>query len=189
MQVVVSGWTHISNEKEVPSSSDASSTKRTWEESNQVTPLKARLAFDDNLANILHDMQSQNEYYEATVGKDVICNVHSIKHLAQSGHTTQSKIQAYALVGLHVFRYDTKQAGEENNIHLSPENDPVLCISSLYELIQSNPEQDFFVSSIFFQQTQIAAVLVFIRTLPADVDLAFDSAVSGVNCHIDSDIF
>jgi len=151
--------------------------------------LKARLAFDDNIANISHDMQSQNEYYEATVGKDVICNVHSIKHLAQSGHTTQSKIQAYALVGLHVFRYYTKQAGDDNNIHLSPENDPVLCISSLYNLIQSNPEKEFFVSSIFFQQTQIAAVLVFIRTLPVGVDLAFDSAVSGVHPHIDSDIF
>jgi len=189
MQVVVSGWTHISNENGVPMSSDASSTKRTSEEINQVTPLKARLAFDDNIANISHDMQSQNEYYEATVGKDVICNVHSIKHLAQSGHTTQSKIQAYALVGLHVFRYYTKQAGDDNNIHLSPENDPVLCISSLYNLIQSNPEKEFFVSSIFFQQTQIAAVLVFIRTLPVGVDLAFDSAVSGVHPHIDSDIF
>lgn len=178
MQVVVSGWTHISNETGRPMFSDATITKGTCEEIHQVTPLQPRLAFDDDLANISHDMQSQNEYYEATVGKDVICNVHSRKHIAQSGHTTQSKIQAYALVGLHVFRFDTTQAGEDINIRLSPENDPVTCISSLYELIKSNPEKDFFVSSIFFQQTQTAAVLVFIRTLPTGVDLAFDSAVS-----------
>jgi hypothetical protein len=104
--------------------------------------------------------------------------VHSRKHTSHSGHTTQSKIQAYALVGLHVFRFDTNQAGEDINTRLSPENDPVTCISSLYELIESNPEKDFFVSSFFFQQTQTAAVLVFIRTLPKGVDLAFDSAVS-----------
>jgi len=183
MHVVVAGWPHQDIDQKTTSGSltaaDVHSLKSAGQQAEQVEPLKARVAFDDNLANLSYDLKTLNEYYEATVGKDVTCNVHASEHLKTQ--TVRSKIQAYALVGLNVFRFDSstgsQRAGADTSNRFSPENDPVLCIRSLYELIKSNPNNEFFVSSFFIEQGQVGIVAVFVRSLPYGIDCAFDNTV------------
>jgi hypothetical protein len=133
-----------------------------------------RLAYDNDVDNIVRDLSNENEYYEATVSHDVRCDVHSVRHLEKPGSSNPSQYQAYSLVGSQVFKLPPE--GEARA--LLHTNDPVLALPSIRELVEANPELDFFVCSFFPEVQRIAIVHVFVRSLPRGVDSSFDTVVS-----------
>jgi hypothetical protein len=76
-----------------------------------------RLPFDNDSDNWSHDIQVRNEYYEASVGKDVSV----ILHGKISGY------QGFALVGLHSFRLPLANSSQDQ-FWLDPKLDPVDCL-------------------------------------------------------------
>ena len=135
------------------------------------TPLKRRMAFDLDHANVVHDSYAENEYYESTVGKDVQC--------LQSLQTNDTKdsIQAFSLVGCHMFQSSRKNHnGNDGALKLS--KDPILSIPSLKRIIESNPSKDFFVL-VFFHRYRVATVALFVRHLPKRIDEDFDNHMDG----------
>lgn len=133
-----------------------------------------RLAYDNDVDNIVRDLSVENEYYEATVSYDVRCDIHSVWHLEKPGSSTTSQYQAYSLVGSQVFKLPPE--GEDHA--LSHTNDPVLALPSIQGLVEANPDLDFFVCGFFPEGPRIAIVHVFVRSLPKGVDSSFDTVVS-----------
>jgi hypothetical protein len=133
-----------------------------------------RLAYDNDVDNIVRDLSIENEYYEATVSRDVRCELHSVRHLEKAGSSTPSQYQAYSLVGSQVFKLPPE--GEAHA--LSHTNDPVLALPSIRELVEAHPELDFFVCAFFPDGQRITIVHVFVRSLPRGVDSSFDRVVS-----------
>jgi hypothetical protein len=135
-----------------------------------------RLAYDEDIDNVKRDSQAKNEYYEATVSRDIRCEVHSPKHLEKPGSSVLSKYQAFSLVASHVFKLPPK--GEHHP--LSHRRDPVLALSSLQKMVELYPQLDFFVCSFFPAGLGVAIVHVFARSLPKGIDSSFDKVVSTV---------
>lgn len=133
--------------------------------------LTRRLAYDSNAENMERDANAKNEYYEATVSRDVQCAVHSSDYLENPRSSALSPYQAFSLVGSHVFRLPPK--GQAHS--LSHKEDPVVALPSLRNLIESNPDMDFFVVAFFPEGPRIAFVHVFVRSLPKGVDRHFDT--------------
>jgi hypothetical protein len=157
--------------------------------------LKRRLAFDENADNKLHDAKAKNEYYEATVSRDVICHVRGAEHLKSyswwkpgrdEGPASVSLYQGYTLVGMHAFHWPNND--ESLSLHYT--KDPLRCIPSLRELIESNPDLDFFVNAFFPEAQHSAIIQVYVRSLPKGIDPKFDTVVSdievGIHCCGDS---
>jgi hypothetical protein len=153
--------------------------------------LTRRLAFDDNIDNSQRDASAKNEYYEATVSRDVLTFVrpHEPDAFKQTEHWWQwrpsrlrrsviSRYQAFTLVGHHIFRIP-----EDDDFPLCSKNDPVMVIPSLRDLIASNPDHEFFVTALFPAASKVGFVTVYIRTLPPGTDPAFDINVSLVCWH------
>lgn len=138
---------------------------------------RQRLAFDDDIENIRRDCSTKNEFYESTVGRDVRCNVHDSRHLAEKGSSRPSSYQGFALVGCHIFQLPDDTAPTAQIHPLQSKNDPIAALPSLRKIIENNPEQDFFVQAFFSGKKKVALVALFVRTLPRGVDAAFDSVV------------
>ena len=159
---------------------------------------RKRLAYDDNEDNIKRDSKSQNEYYEATVSRDVLCYVRPDTYFSSENKSSDdqaarvfveptgrfstqrslvlSPCQAYSLVAAHIFELPED---EDHMSHpLRPSRDPVAVIPSLHALISSHPEVDFFVSAFYPKARRVAVVVCYVRSLPKGVDLAFDNVVS-----------
>lgn len=136
--------------------------------------MKRRLAYDDNSDNLRNDADGKCEYYEATVSRDVVCEVHSKQHMDKPGHCVPSAYQGYSLVGAHTFRLPP--AG---NMHpIGHDRDPIEAIPSLRNIVESNPSLDFFCIGFFPEGPRTAIIQLFVRTLPKGVDPHFDTAVS-----------
>ena len=135
--------------------------------------LTKRLAYDEDIDNVKRDSQAKNEYYEATVSRDIRCEVHSSKHLEKPGSSVLSKYQAFSLVASQVFKLPHK--GERHP--LSHRKDPVLALPSLQKMVVSYPQLDFFVCSFFPAGLGVAIVHVFVRSLPKGIDSSFDTVV------------
>ena len=144
---------------------------------------KRRVAYDDNLDNKQRDSLAKNEYYEATVSRDVIVQVRGVEYLKSqswwkfgldAAPPAMSLYQGYTLVGIHAFQWPR----DDEDLPLHYKKDPVQSISSLRAVIDSNPELDFFVNA-FFQEAQNAAIInVYVRSLPKGIDPKFDTVVS-----------
>jgi hypothetical protein len=162
-----------------------------WNLLNKVLPdpyLMRRLAYDDITENQQRDLVSTNEYYEATVSRDVRCGIRSVdkSKLLANGSTNKTNTatteprhvlyQAYTLVGCHVFRLPKPDRWHKHS--LRPNRDPVEALPSLRSLISSHPEEEFMVNSFFCEGIRIAMVQVYVRSLPKGVDQKFDAAVS-----------
>jgi hypothetical protein len=148
--------------------------------------LTRRIAYDDNIDNTQRDTSAKNEYYEATVSRDVLTFVRPNEPdaLNQMDRWWQwrpdrlrrsviSRYQAFTLVGHHIFKIP-----DDDDFPLLPKNDPVLVIPSLREMIEENPDHEFFVSAMFPDASKIGFVTLYIRTLPPGIDPAFDTNVS-----------
>ena len=142
-----------------------------WDEERQT--IKRRIAFDDNIDNRKHDAAAKNEYYEATVSRDVKVEVHSKEHLLKSGSSTPSPIQGYSLVGCHSFQLPEDS---DTDHPLAYDKDPIANIPSLRKIVRSNPELDFFCVAFFPESPpRVAFVQLFVRSFPKGVDPAFDT--------------
>ena len=159
---------------------------RGWVLDRRPTPvgyLKRRLAFDDHFDNVRHDVTVKNEFYEASVSRDVICVVRSKESLKihpfwrlglHKEAPTTSNYQGYSLVGLHSFQW----LPDDEDYPLQPDKDPVLAIPSLRALIEANPENDFFIHTFVIAGQEPAMIIaVFVRSLPKGVDETFDRVV------------
>jgi hypothetical protein len=144
---------------------------------------KRRFAFDDNIDNHQHDTSASNEYYEATVSRDIDCQVRGLSYLDTTSRSRFNRVkeypatslyQAYSLVGIHSFQW----SGDEDGSPLHPKKDPVQSIVSLRNLILSNPLLDFFVVAIFLPSKSTAIVHAYVRSLPKGTDPKFDNNVS-----------
>jgi len=147
--------------------------------------LKRRLAYDDNTDNYLRDSTAENEYYEATVSRDVLCEVRSVSLFKKrrwwmlgfdKAKPALSPCQGYAHVGMHNFQLPPE--GVDCSLNFT--QDPVLAIPSLREMIAANPELDFFVSAFFREDRRTVAIHVFVRTLAKGIDPSFDAVVSAL---------
>ena len=136
-----------------------------------------RLAYDQDIDNIQRDSTAKNEYYEGTVSRDIVCEVHSVKHLQKPGSSVMSQYQAFSLVGSHVFKLPTQ--GEQHA--LSHRKDPVLSLPTLQKLVEAHPELDFFICAFFPAGLGVAIVHAFVRSLPKGVDASFDTIVSSIS--------
>jgi hypothetical protein len=150
---------------------------------DQPRTLSRRLAFDDNEQNNRRDAQARYELYEASVSRDVLCHVrpfdyfdqleiNPVKNLRRG--LVLSPYQAYALVGVHVFR---KPQEYDPAFPLNPSRDPVDSISSLHKLITDNPDQDFFVTC--YHRNDAVTIMLYARSLAQGIDAHFDNVVSG----------
>jgi hypothetical protein len=148
-----------------------------------VAYLKRRLAFDDDRENAHHDVSAKNEYYEASVSRDVACHVRGRESLKKllwrlrvcNEPATASSYQAYSLVGIHSFQW----VPLGSDYPLQPDRDPVLAIPSLRALLEKHPKLDFFIHAFYSEGRQCAAIVkVFVRSLPKGVDENFDRVVS-----------
>eukprot|EP00978_Attheya_sp_CCMP212_P005119 scaffold11316_cov60-Attheya_sp.AAC.2 len=172
-RLVNQGWT-IPRPRDLPSHPDPLSDSTIPKLS-----LLRRLPFDSDEDNIRHDMPAKNEYYEATVSRDVRCNVHSKKHMETPGSSVPSQYQGYALVGCNTFQLPPSASSTEGKNHpLRPTRDPLSAIPSLLHLTRDNPSLDFFVSAFFPEGPRIAIVFVFVRTLPKGLDPSFDTIMN-----------
>ena len=141
-----------------------------WNPWPEQTKIRQRMALDDNLQNLNRDHVSRNDYYEATVGRDVHCDVHTPQHLITPGASQLSSYQAFALVSCQVF-----QLPKEGRSHLfSHTLDPVKALPSLNKIISNNPDLEFFVSVFFPEGPRFAIVKLFVRSLPKSVDPSFE---------------
>lgn len=144
-----------------------------------------RLSFDDNIDNSQRDAASKNEYYEATVSRDVLTFVRPNDPDAfkpkkvwweychpRKVRTEISKYQAFTLVGCHVFKIP-----QDEFFPLTPQSDPVLTFGSLRQMVESNPDLDFLVTSFFPKMSEVCHINVFVRSMPKGVDTAFDRNV------------
>ena len=150
--------------------------------------LTRRLAFDDNLDNARHDFSAKNEYYEATVSRDVIFRVKAKESLEKipcwnfgfntDTLSTRSRYQGYSLVGIHSLQW----VADDQGFPLQPHKDPVLSLPSLRALVENNPDLDFFVHGFFAEGRRCAMIVkVFVRSLPEGVDESFDRVVSVID--------
>lgn len=147
--------------------------------------LTRRLAYDDNEDNNKRDSRAKNEYYEASVSRDVLCHVRPFdffsKDSGNSGDRSAerslvlSPYQAYSLVGMQVFNLPD---GLIDDAIFSATRDPVEMFPSLAKLISGNPELDFFVTSHFHVMKRRLFVGCFVRSLPKGIDPQFDTVVS-----------
>ena len=148
---------------------------------NPEVKLTKRIAFDDNEDNHRRDINAKNEYYEASVSRDVLCHVrpfdyfrqNTIKDKFSKRRLVLSPYQAYSLVESHMFKIP--QDDPDDN-RLVPSRDPVATFPSLKTLISQNPDLDFFVASFYSKNS--VTVLCFVRTLPKGIDPQFDNVVS-----------
>jgi hypothetical protein len=158
-----------------------------WKISREVkvhdTYWKRRFAFDDNIDNHQHDMSASNEYYEATVSRDIDCQVRGLSYLDTTSRSRFNRVkdyaatslyQAYSLVGIHSFQW----SGDEEGGPLHPKVDPVQSILSLRNVISLNPSLDFFVVAIFLPSQSTVIVHAYVRSLPTGIDPKFDNNVS-----------
>ena len=114
--VVQDGW-HLMPQKP---SSDELKNQDNSEDSAQIQANLRRLAFDDDRDNWTYDVEHRNEYYEATVGKDVSSMMHG----------DSSSYQGFSSVGMHLFRLPkpTKKSSRDTSPEddwLNPRVDPV----------------------------------------------------------------
>jgi hypothetical protein len=149
-----------------------------------VTPLIKRLAYDDHGDNNRRDKTAKNEYYEATVSRDVLCHVRPddyFSHLDKEGGgwsertSVLSPYQAYTLVGAQMFLLPP-EIKNEYPLHYS--RDPISAIPSLRDLIASHPEHDFFITTLYPAVRGTAVVVCYTRSLPKGIDPKFDNVVS-----------
>jgi hypothetical protein len=150
-----------------------------------VLPLTRRLAYDGNDDNNRRDVSAKNEYYEATVSRDIMCHVRPYDYFTDNGDegglfskrkSVLSPCQAYSLVGVHVFKLPD---GKDKCSHpLNPMRDPVASIPSLRELVSSHPEVDFIIVAHYPETRQVAFVTCHARCLAKGVDPQFDNVVS-----------
>ena len=154
--------------------------------------LNRRLAFDVGDDNNRRDRSSRNEYYEASVSRDVLCHVRPFDYFEnkepasgaanrlfkwsslQQRRLVLSPYQAYSLVGVKVFKSPDETDSEHHKLH--PARDPVEVFPSLSELIAKNPHLDFFVMSFFHKSS--VSVFCYVRSLPKGIDPQFDNVVS-----------
>jgi hypothetical protein len=148
-----------------------------------VCPLTRRLAYDENEDNNRRDMSAKNEYYEATVSRDIMCHVRPYDYFSDNGDewrlfakrkSVLSPCQAYSLVGIHFFKLPDDKSGHP----LNPLRDPVASIPSLLELVSSHPEVDFIISAHYSERMPVVIVACHCRSLAKGVDPQFDNVVS-----------
>ena len=149
--------------------------------------MKKRLSYDDNADNMRKDSTAKNEYYEASVSRDVLCHVRPFDYFstvkAQRGMNTSeqaslvlSPYQAYSLVGMHIFKIP--EIAENGNSHaVNLFQDPVEAFPSLRKLISENPGLDFTVLSVFNSEKTVC-VACYVRSLAKGIDPKFDNVVS-----------
>jgi hypothetical protein len=166
-------------------------------------PFRKRLAYDDNEDNNRRDFTARNEYYEATVSRDVLCHVRPDDYFFQDDMNSNSSIdtqwnfpyiwggsqifsqrhlvlspcQAYSLVAAHTFQLPNPESEDYHSHPLQASNDPVAVIPSLFDLISKHPEVDFLISAFYPQARNIAVVACYVRSLPKGIDPAFDTVV------------
>jgi hypothetical protein len=147
--------------------------------------LRRRLAYDDNEDNNRRDRSGRDEVYEASVSRDVLCHVRPFDYFSQKEGTNKQKkslvlspYQAYALVGIQVFR---KPEHYDPAFPLNSARDPVEVISSLREIIASNPDVDFLVSC--YHRAETVSILLHARSLAKGIDPQFDNVVRQVLRH------
>jgi hypothetical protein len=146
--------------------------------------LKTRLAYDDNNENSHHDATVEDEIYEATVSRDIICHVRSpdclrrkpwwLLGLSGSVKPARSGYQGFTLVGSHVFKLPPEGVDHP----FAAGKDPVLALPSLRAIIETNPEHEFFVSAMILEAKRTFAISLFVRSLPVGIDPKFDTVVS-----------
>ena len=134
--------------------------------------LTKRLAYDESMDNMIRDSSSENEIYEPTVTRDFHCIVRGKKSEKDLTEVlVRSKGQAFMLVDIHLFCCVEANAGSAYDFT----TDPVESLPTLRGMIKENPSLDFFVLTLRIQD-DLAAVYVFVRSLPYGIDSAFDTA-------------
>ena len=139
---------------------------------------KFRLAYDMNIDNQARDRTAKNEYYEPYVSRDIFCRVRGIKFpdrkwwswTSQVGESVFSLGQTFSLVGSHMFNLPA-----EGDARINVYTDPVQSIPSLRELVENNPDVDFFVKAMHIKTIGVVNVSVFARNMPVGVDPSFDT--------------
>jgi len=134
---------------------------------NDVCHLRKSICFDYEFLNTDHDSSSQNEFYSPTPPRRESDSLSTTNVDGLPWHPQR----AYALVGSKVITIDN----ENCPIHFS--RDPVAAIPSLYSIIEKNPDNDFFVVSLFYPRQRAMFVSLFIKCIPDDSDADFDDAL------------
>lgn len=147
-----------------------------------------RLSYDDNEDNNRRDAKAKNEYYEASVSRDVLCHVRPFDFFSKKESPSRdndpgrslvlSPYQAYSLVGMRVFKLPQGHRSEDYALKIT--RDPVDVFPSIGEMISSNPELDFFVMASFNVSRRHVFVLCYVRSLPKGIDPQFDKVVGTV---------
>jgi hypothetical protein len=145
--------------------------------------LKTRLAYDDTNENSHHDATVEDEIYEATVSRDIICHVRSpdclrrkpwwLLGLSGSVKPARSGYQGFTHVGSHVFKLPPEGVDHP----FTAGKDPVLALPSLRAIIETNPEHEFFVSAMILEAKRTVGISLFVRSLPVGIDPKFDTVV------------
>ena len=163
---------------------------------------RRRMAHDDNAENMDSDAEARDQYYEATVSRDVVCQVRGEKYWTerlwwqkmipawcggQQGNIGDkapsnafSAYQGYTLVGCHMFYWPW----DDPTLPLHYTHDVVNCIPSLRKIVSASPDLEFFVNSVFLSSQQSIVVQVFVRSLAKGVDPHFDKNVRCCNITI-----
>lgn len=120
------------------------------------TMLKKRLTFDVEDYNSKFDETAVNEYYDPPIHRSLHDKMHD------ESESSPLTLRAYTVVGCHNIKLPPQIEG--TNSGLSFTSDPVLHISSLRHIIESNPELDFLVLSLFLRGT--STIILFVRCNP-----------------------
>ena len=134
-----------------------------------------RMAYDETVDNVKRDSFTENEFYEPTVSRDFQCIVRG-----KDASTVHSKAQAFTLVDTHLFRSTESDAPGSFDFT----SDPVESLPSLPSLLKRNKTSGFFILTLRIRR-DLAVVYVFVRSLPKEIDPAFDEAWTSL-CEADA---
>jgi len=143
--------------------------------------LQQRLSYDSDKDNHARDISMVNEYYETAMGRDMECfnrvveEKWSYRHIFSCQEQVPSGYQGYALIASHIFQWNPT----DPSFPLQPSVDLVPRLQKLHELFSSHPKESFFVNTFFVEGSRpLILMQVYVRSLAAGVDAAFDEAVS-----------
>lgn len=126
------------------------------ESDTKQTMLKKRLTFDVEEYNSKFDETAVNQYYDPPIPRPFYERIHD------ASESVQVTLRAYTVVGCHNITLSPQN--EKAHSGLSFTSDPVLHISSLRHTIESNPDLEFLVLSLFLRGT--STIILFVRCNP-----------------------
>jgi len=146
-----------------------------WKVGSSFDSYSQRIAYDSEVDNIKHDIGAKNEYYEPTISRDIKFHGSLVRPASKCELSNLVGYQTHLLVGSHIFKLPP-DTNKDHNVVVN--YDPIEKQSSLRDIVESNPDLDFFCMAFFLEGLGIMIIHLYVRALPKGVDSYFDNLLN-----------